>query len=105
MSETAVETPEVPEAPVRKKPGPKPKPETESATVSFKGETFEVKPAKDLPFEFLEAIESYAPVKIVSTVLGDEQMATVRKVGATVEEFMKLAEDVLEAVGIDSLGN
>ncbi|MEV2279181.1 hypothetical protein AB0I72_26730 [Nocardiopsis sp. NPDC049922] len=75
------------------------------ATVEFKGDTYTVPSALDLPWEILEAIRANNESAILAGVLGDDQLAQWREHRPTIREGLDFLEKLLNAIGFDDLGN
>lgn len=77
----------------------------EVRSFEYKGETYEVPSAFDLPWEILEAVQDQDAPAILKGVLGDEQSARWLAGKPTIREGMEFLEKALEAAGFDELGN
>lgn len=73
--------------------------------IEFKGETFHIPSAMDMPFEVLEIAEAGGRVAIIGAVLGDEQMRKFRDTKPSIREALDFLENLAEAAGFDDLGN
>jgi hypothetical protein len=77
----------------------------EARTVEYKGNTYTVPSALDLPWDFLDAVRSQNESAILAGALGEDQLADWRKTKPTIREGLDFLNDVLEAIGFDDLGN
>lgn len=74
----------------------------EATSVEFKGVTYLVPPALDLPVEILEADNELGVLK---EILGEEQYRAFRASKPTLRDLRELGDRVSDAAGFDSLGN
>lgn len=77
----------------------------EVTDVEFKGETYEVPSALDLPWEILVAVRERDESAIMEGVLGEEQHAKWISTKPSIRDGLDFLEKVMEAVGFDDLGN
>lgn len=76
-----------------------------TATVEFRGETFEVsREYDDWSVDFLEALEDGKSVGVVRGALGPVQWRTVRGMELKVSELRELSDLIAVAMGFGSAG-
>lgn len=77
----------------------------QTATIEFRGETFEVsREYADWTVDFLESLEEGKTVGIVRGALGPSQWRTVRAMNLKVRDLDELADLLANAMGFGSTG-
>lgn len=75
------------------------------AVVKLRDVEFEVPNAMDLPWTFLKAARENDESELLRLALGDEQYEKFCSLNPTIREGIDFLSNVVEATGLDSLGN